>query len=118
MDRTKTLEIFSKGFKKFMDRKGFTRNEIAKLIDCTTGNISKMKAGTGLPSVESLFSLVENGMRIEEIFGSELAEKLIEGLVPEPSNAEKLSKAEIREGVLEIFEELLAKGKKPVEILK
>ena len=118
MDRAKTLEIFSKGFKKFMDRTGETRTEIAEKIGCKEANISKFKAGTGLPSVESLFSLVENGMRLEEIFGSELAEKLMEGLVPEPSQSEKANKDEIRQGVLEVFEELLAKGKKPVDILR
>lgn len=109
MNRKDALTIFSKGFNKFVDRKGYTLNSAGDLLGCKSANISKIKAGKGFPSVEGIFTLIEDGMRIEEIFGSELAEKLLKGLelgreLPEHLNKPDI-KAVVREALTEIIKE-------------
>ena len=112
MNRKDALTIFSKGFNKFIERKGYTRETAGKLLGCKEGNISKIKAGNGFPSVEGIFTLIEDGMKLEEIFGTELAEKLLEGLKPVPGLPEHLRTPEINEIVAKALTDIIAKGAK------
>ena len=90
MTRDKAIEIFSKGFCKFLERKGITQEAAGVLMDCSKANANKIKNGHGLPSVEGLFSLVENGMTLEEIFGADLAKKLVESYKIEGADVENI----------------------------
>ena len=112
MNRKQALEIFSKGFNKFVDRKGYTLNSVGDLLGCKSANISKIKAGKGFPSVEGIFTLIEDGMKLEEIFGSELAEKLLDGLKPEPGLPDHLKTPELKEVVAQALADIIAKGTK------
>ena len=102
MTREQLLSTFSKGITKFIERKGVTIRFLAKQAGCSEQNIYKMRDGSSLPSMEVLVALVENGMRLEEIFGSELAAILRNN--SEPSNATPLEKAKIvRQGLRELL---------------
>lgn len=114
MNRKQALEIFSKGFNKFVDRKGYTLNSAGDLLGCKSANISKIKAGKGFPSMESVFTLVEHGMKLEEIFGAELAEKLTAGLEPVQVDGkpDAFDTPEFRKGVADAIAVLMSKGVK------
>lgn len=110
MDRQCALDIFSKGFLKFLDRNDLTLDQVGKLLGCGRANIHKIKTGKNFPSVEGIFTLVENGMRIEEIFGSDLAEKLLDGLKPDPKIPDKFDDPEFKKGVQAAVAEMFANG--------
>jgi transcriptional regulator with XRE-family HTH domain len=77
MDRKKSLEIFSSGFDKFIKRNGYTLEQVGDLLGCGRSNVHKIKSGKNFPSMDGVFILAEKGMTLEEIFGDELADKLI-----------------------------------------
>ena len=113
MNRNDALKIFSKGFNRFIDRKGYTRETAGALLGCKEANISKIKAGKGFPSVEGIFTLIEDGMRLEEIFGVELAEKLFQGLEPSSQGLpDHLNTPELKEVVAQALADIIAKGAK------
>lgn len=122
MDRQKALEIFSRGFNRFCDRKGLTLEAAANMLGCGSGNISKIKAAKGLTSIDKVFTLIENGMTLYEIFGTELAEKLtaeMKEVLPDPKDeTDAYNSPEFREGVAKAIAELVAKGHDAVNPLK
>lgn len=94
MTRDEAKKIFSAGFEHFLTRNSLTQEAAGALFDCSKANVNKIKSGKSLPSIESLFSLVEAGMTLEEIFGEKLARKLYDSfgdpvLLPEGNEAEK-----------------------------
>lgn len=80
MTRDEAKKIFSAGFEHFITRNSLTQEAAGALFDCSKANVNKIKSGKSLPSIESLFSLVEAGMTLEEIFGAALAKKLMESM--------------------------------------
>lgn len=122
MDRNTALEIFSRGFNRFCDRKGLTLEAAANMLGCGSGNISKIKAAKGLTSIDKVFTLIENGMTLYEIFGTELAEKLTAGMkevLPDPNDKnDKFNDPELKKVIADTVAELVAKGYKAVDPLK
>ena len=122
MDRQKALEIFSRGFNRFCDRKGLTLEAAANMLGCGSGNISKIKAAKGLTSIDKVFTLIENGMTLYEIFGTELAEKLTAGMkevLQDPNDKnDKFNDPELKKVIADTIAELVAKGYKTVDPLK
>lgn len=90
MTREEAIRIFSVGFERFLERSGLTLEAAGQIMDSTKGNASRIKQKKGLPSVEGLFSLVENGMTLEEIFGADLAKKLVESYKIEGADVENI----------------------------
>lgn len=110
MDRKKSLEIFSSGFDKFIKRNGYTQEQVGALLGCGRANVNKIKSGKNFPSMDGVFILAENGMRLNEIFGDELAEKLINN-VEAANKPDSTSKPDFfdsdafRQGVLKVLSE-------------
>lgn len=77
MEREEAQKIFSKGLAKFMFRTGLNGEAVAKILGIKSECISVYKSGKNLPKLPSVFTLVENGMRLDEIFGEELAAKMV-----------------------------------------
>ena len=46
-------------------------------MSLSKAHVSNIKNGKNLPSAEVLFQLLEDGMRLDEAFGRELAQKLV-----------------------------------------
>jgi len=124
MTKDQALEIFSSGLEKFRHRKGYTMDQLGKIIGCGRANIHKIKERKNFTSMEGLYYLVEDGMTLEEIFGTELAAKLRNGqakdvpYVPEYKQLVDMDSPEFRAGVEKILKELEAKGLKAVNPLK
>ena len=112
MTRNDALQIFSRGFENFRKRKSLTLDEVGKILGCGRANVFKIKSGSNFPSVEGIFTLVENGMRLEEIFGSDLAQKLTEGLEPViiDGKPDAFDTPEFRQGVADAIAALMSKG--------
>lgn len=122
MTRDQALAIFSRGFEAFRLRNGLTLDQLGQMLGCGRANVHKIKSGKNFPSMEGLFSLVENGMTLYEIFGTELAEKLtaeMKEVLPDPKDeTDVYNSPEFREGVAKAIAELVAKGHDAVSPLK
>ena len=124
MTKEQALEFFATGLEKFRLRKGYTMDQLGKVIGCGRANIHKIKERKNFTSMESLFYLIEDGMTLEEIFGPELAAKLLNGNtanapdVPEYKPLVDMDSPEFRAGVEKIMRDLVAKGYNPVNPLK
>lgn len=112
MKKDEVLRVFSKGFSQFLEREKIEPKKAAELLGVTDATISTIKSGKTLPRFDKVFNLVELGMRLEEIFGPELAEKLLEGLKPEPGLPDHLKTPEIKEVVAQALADIIAKGSK------
>ena len=78
---------FQKGIKSYLARTGRTQTSLAKSIFVSQTAICSWKNGISDPSVTvSLLAL--EGMTLEEIFGKEVAEKLIENSKPKEATVE------------------------------
>lgn len=84
MTRQEALKIFASGLNSFLHRNNLTQAAAAALLHCTRSNICNILKETSFPSFESITELAEHGMRLDEIFGADLANKLIAA-----ANAEK-----------------------------
>lgn len=113
MTREKALQIFSKGFEAFRLRNGYTQDQVGDILGCGRANINKIKSGKNFPSMEGVFTLVEHGMRLEEIFGAELAEKLTAGLEPVMVNGkpDPFDTPEFKNGVANVLAMLASKAR-------
>lgn len=76
MDKQTALQIMCTGLKDFRTRKGWSQDQLGQILDCGKANISNIENKKGFPAMESVFTLIENGMTLEELFGKELADKL------------------------------------------
>ena len=73
-----------------MDRKGYKSKEIAKILGITDASASTMANGKTLPRFEKVYTLIENGMSIDEIFGADLAKKLMDSYKIEGADVENI----------------------------
>ena len=124
MTREQALQIFSQGFEAFRLRNGLTQDQVGQILGCGRANVNKIKSGKNFPSMDGVFTLIENGMTLEEIFGPELAAKLLNGNpakatdIPEYKPLVDMDSPEFRAGVEKILRDLEAKGYKTVDPLK
>lgn len=109
VEREEVLEAFSKGLKSFLDRSGLSANQLAEFSGCSPSNISKMKKGQGLPSLEVLCSFIDHGMTIEEIFGKERAKILVDQYKINPEEQTPLETAKKAENLLNLLLEQVQK---------
>lgn len=77
MEKDEIRRNFSKGLCNFAKRKCYTHEEIAKKIGCSTSNISHLKSGKTIPHLGLIYNLLDNGMTLDEVFGPDLAAKLL-----------------------------------------
>lgn len=77
MEQEKARAIFSRGLSDYMARKRFILNDVSKILDITPVSVCRMRGGAIMPTFDKVFTLVENGMRLDEIFGKELADRLV-----------------------------------------
>lgn len=122
MTREQALEIFARGLEHFRHRKGYTMDQLGKIIGCGRANIHKIKERKNFTSMEGLFYLIEDGMTLYEIFGTELAEKLtaeMKEVLPDPNDKnDAFNTPEFREGVAKAIAELVAKGHDAINPLR
>lgn len=124
MTREQALQIFSQGFEAFRLRNDLTQDQVGRILGCGRANVNKIKSGKNFPSMEGVFTLIENGMTLDEIFGPELAAKLLNGNtakapdVPEYKPLVDMDSPEFRAGVEKILRDLEAKGYKVINPLK
>lgn len=86
--------------KKFMNRMGFSQQELAKLMECGQPRVSAINTGTSEARYSEMVKLLELGMTLEEMFGDDLAKKIREKFSPIVSNIDFKSK-EFQKGVQE-----------------
>ena len=112
MKKEDVYRIFSAGFSAFEDRNGFDHKDVAKILDISDASVSTMRSGKTLPRFDKVFTLVEHGMRLEEVFGAELAEKLTAGLEPVhvDGKPDAFDTPEFRKGVADAIAVLMSKG--------
>lgn len=122
MDKKYAINRFSRGFAQFMDRKGYTLKDVADKLDITAQSVFAFRSGDSLPRFDKVFTLVEDGMTLYEIFGTELAEKLTAGMkevLPDPNDKnDKFNDPELKKVIADTIAELVAKGYKTVDPLK
>ena len=69
-DKTTILsQVFSFGFKKFMERKKIRTQDVAKELGVTCSAVSFWKNGKGFPDFIKLYNLLQLGMTTDEMFG-------------------------------------------------
>ena len=108
MDKKDAINIFSRGFAQFMDRKGYALKDVAKILGITEQSVFAFRAGDSLPSFEKVFTLIENGMTLEEIFGTELTKKR-EDFSNSSNKINAFNSPEFREEVVKIIADFIAK---------
>lgn len=75
-DRQKAKETaltFGLGLGRFIQRNGLQLKDVGEWFGISEASVSKWRSGKATPYTEKLFTLIEKGMRLEEIFGDELA---------------------------------------------
>ena len=123
MIKKDAYSLFSRGLNSYMSRKGYTLDDVAKILDITAQSVHAIRSGKTLPRFDKVFTLVENGMTLYEIFGTELAEKLtaeMKEVLPdtEPGAKDKFDTPEMREIIAKTIGELVEKGYKAINPLK
>ncbi len=73
----KELGIFSAGINKFLARINLTQTALAKKVGATKVCVSQWSTGKCEPKVSSLAALIEEGITAEEIFGKDIARRLM-----------------------------------------
>ena len=110
MIKKDACSLFSRGLNSYMSRKGYTLDDVAKILDITAQSVHAIRSGKTLPRFDKVFTLVENGMNLYEIFGTELAEKLTAEMeeelfgYPYPSTA--APRSELKDVARELLEEI------------
>ena len=122
MIKKDAYSLFSRGLNSYMSRKGYTLDDVAKILDITAQSVHAIRSGKTLPRFDKVFTLVENGMTLYEIFGTELAEKLtaeMKEVLPDPNDKnDAFNTPEFRDGVAKAIAELIAKGHDAVNPLR
>lgn len=100
MTREQALAILSKGIKAYRMRLAITQDKLGEMLGTGKANISAMESGRSAPSIDGLFTLAENGMSVEEMFGPEISARMSRR--PEPETP--MEKAQlVKQGLLEIL---------------
>lgn len=73
----KELGIFASGINKFLARANLTQTALAKKVGATKVCVSQWSTGKCEPKVSSLAALIEEGITAEEIFGKDIARRLM-----------------------------------------
>lgn len=77
-ENTSTTELpFQTGLKKFLKRKGLTQRALADKIYVSSCTVSQWTRGSYDPSV-TVSLLILEGMTLEEIFGADVMDKILE----------------------------------------
>ena len=87
---------FQQGLNKFIARKGLTQAGLARKIYVSTTGVNHWCHGRGADPSITLALLALEGMSLEEMFGKEIADKLLENSKPkeEPKEAPVEAKEE------------------------
>ena len=87
---------FQKGLKKFLARKGITQRDLSHRIYMSSSMVCTWIHGRGADPSITLALLALEGMSLEEMFGKEIADKLLENSKPkeEPKEAPVEAKEE------------------------
>jgi transcriptional regulator with XRE-family HTH domain len=122
MIKKDAYSLFSRGLNSYMSRKGYTLDDVAKILDITAQSVHAIRSGKTLPRFDKVFTLIENGMTLYEIFGTELAEKLtaeMREVLPETQEQkDAFDNPELKKVIADTIAELVAKGYKTVNPLK
>lgn len=92
---------FQAGLRKFCKRKGITQRDLSRRIYMSDSMVCTWIHGRGADPSITLALLALEGMSLEEMFGKEVAEKLIANSMPkeEPKEAPVEAKEETRSDV-------------------
>lgn len=95
--------FFSKGFTSFLDRNHLSLSNFAKKFDLHPTSVWSWKNGYNAPTFAKVIELFENGMTLNEMFGEELAGKILNNSTPQKT---QFLDKDFKEGVREVLEEI------------
>lgn len=101
--------FFCEGLTNFMARNSFTLENVGDMLGCSRVNIHNLRKGRIAPTFGIVCGLLEHGMTLEEMFGPELARKLVSQSQPSkpPIPESPLEKARfVRAGLKELLAQL------------
>lgn len=108
--RLRLRETFVKGLNSYIGRTGSNPTRVSLQVGLSASALKNVINGTcKLPSFEIIYGLLDNGMTLEECFGSELAAKI----APVPAQNKKLSREDAKEFAKLGLAELLAELQRP-----
>lgn len=73
---TNTADNFAAGLARFMHRNNLNLKDVAAWFDINEASVSKWRSGKTTPYIDKVTVLIDKGMRLDEIFGAEIAAKL------------------------------------------
>ena len=97
--------------KKFLKRVRMTQYDLAEKLGCNQSLVAVWCTGKGVPTYDKICKLIDLGMTAEELFGTELAEKLIFDKDKPIFLPTEFNKPDLQQAVLETILDLKAQGK-------
>jgi len=61
----------------FLSRRKLKHRELAKMLECSQALVGRYAYNSATPSYENIVKLLKIGMTIEELFGEDVADKVI-----------------------------------------
>lgn len=92
-------EILKNGFSSFKARTGFNNNDIAEKLGCSPSSVSLYCSGKTSITYETASGLLQMGMKMSELFGQEIADKVGEQKLIEKDDPAKI----VMEGLKKIL---------------
>ena len=88
----------------FLARMGMKGVELQKRLGVSSGNLSQYKSNRSNPSYTMVCKLIEEGMTADELFGPELAKKLLEnGAKGGPDTDVLFDSEKFKKGVIDLI---------------
>lgn len=97
---------------RFITRTETSRIQLAKDLGVTTSNLTYWASGKNYPSSKYIELLIDKGITINELFGVELGQKLLNNSHVQKNIVSMFSTAEFKDGVREALNEILNEKKK------
>ena len=96
----------------FINRKGWKQRELAQRLNIGTSTVGMWCTGQSTPSYGVILKLIELGMTMEELFGSNVSEMLMENSVNlnQSKTGTIFDSPEFRESVEKILREISMPG--------
>lgn len=100
---------------KFMNRMGWHQNDLAEKLGCSQSRVAMWNTGRAFPRYSEFENLINLGINAEELFGKEVAEKLLgnSGASSDSSNIHDVARQMLIDSVSLTLEKLKSDGPKP-----
>lgn len=102
-----SFPFFCEGLSNFIKRNSFTLENVGSMLGCSRVNVYNLKIGKIAPSFGIVCGLLEHGMTLEEMFGPNLAAKIVVPEIKKQQPETPLEKAKfVRAGLKELLRQL------------